>query len=162
MIAPLGRWIARLTCGAMLAALAEGMMPEGPVRRVGRLACALMLVVVMLQPITGSHFVGADDFARRLGQGAERQRQQLALQSGQAAKAFIEERLSAYISDKAAQRGMSCRVRVECAAGSDGAWLPDRAVIVDPPETSQRAALTELIESELAVPPDRQSFAGGE
>lgn len=162
MIAPVGRWIARLTCAAMFAALAEGMMPEGPVRRVGRLVCALMLVSVMLRPIARTQFGCAGAFSRRVSEETQERRAQLSLQSGQAAKAFIEQRLGAYISDKAAQRGMSCAIRVECRAGEDGLWLPGSAVIVDPPEAGQRAALTQLIESELAIPPDRQSFAGGE
>lgn len=161
MIAPLGRWIARLTCAAAFAALAEGMMPQGPVRRVGRLACALMLVVVMLRPVVGWRSGGMETLSR-LSEGTDERRLQLCLQSGQAAKSFIEEKLSAYISDKAAQRGTPCRIRVECESDRDGLWIPRSAVILDPPEAGQRAALTQLIESELAIPPDRQRFAGGE
>ena len=158
MIASVGTWILRLSAAALFAALAEGLMPEGPVKRVGRLACAVVVLLVALQPLTGRR----TRIPLGVSLDSEGYRARLAAESGEVLKEFIEQKTEAYITDKAAELGAACTCRVTCAREGEGTWLPDRVTVCGRLNADQRAALRKLIETELAVPPDRQSFAGGE
>ena len=51
MMAGVGSWLLSITGASVLCALADGLMPAGPVRRVGRLVCGLMLLAVILAPL---------------------------------------------------------------------------------------------------------------
>ena len=158
MIASVGTWVLRLSAAAVFAALGEGLMPEGPVRRVGRLACAIVVLLVALRPLTGAR----SQIPLAVDLDSEGYRAQLAEGSGEVLKEFIEQRLEAYITDKAAELGVICTCRVTCERDGEGTWLPDRIAVQGRFDASQRDALRRTIETELAVPPDRQSFTGGE
>lgn len=51
MMAGVGSWLLSITGASVLCALADGLMPAGPVRRVGRLVCGLVLLAVILAPL---------------------------------------------------------------------------------------------------------------
>ena len=46
-----GNWLTGVTAAAILCALANSLMPDGPVRRVGRLACGLAVLAAVLGPV---------------------------------------------------------------------------------------------------------------
>ena len=45
-------WILTVTAAAIVLATAQALMPEGAVKRVGRLTAGLILVLALLQPLT--------------------------------------------------------------------------------------------------------------
>lgn len=47
----MGNWLTGVTAAAILCALANSLMPDGPVRRVGRLACGLAVLAAVLGPV---------------------------------------------------------------------------------------------------------------
>ena len=160
MIAAVGGWILRLTCAALLAAIAGQLMPEGPIRPVGRLVCALAMVTVLLRPLSAS----PDGRIRSFGggdPGADRTRALLEDQQGQIMKGFIEQQIEAYILDKAAELGAACRVSVTCEETEEGLWLPATVRVSGSLPGRARQELADVIEAELAVPPDRQQYTGG-
>lgn len=48
MMELVGNWLTGVTAAAILCALANSLMPDGPVRRVGRLACGLAVLAAAL------------------------------------------------------------------------------------------------------------------
>ena len=50
MMELVGNWLTGVTAAAILCALANSLMPDGPVRRVGRLACGLAVLAAVLGP----------------------------------------------------------------------------------------------------------------
>ena len=45
-------WLLSVTVSAMVIAVAEALMPEGSVKRVGKLTGGLILILGLLQPLT--------------------------------------------------------------------------------------------------------------
>ena len=51
MIELIREWLVGITCGAIIVALADGLSPNGTVRKIGRLTGSLVLVLAMIQPV---------------------------------------------------------------------------------------------------------------
>ena len=129
-------WIMAVTCAAMALALLEGLVPDGAGKKVCRLAGGLALLRGEL-----------DSYERALAE-----------QSEERYKTIIAERTAAYIVDKAAEMGFSCRVEVTVDYDDNklpcpreitawGEWTPD-----------QRDALSRIMAEDLGVPAERQHF----
>lgn len=162
MMDSFGRWLIQLTSAALIAALAEGMMPKGPVKQIGRLVCALMLLLVVLRPVIRLGAGGGGRMFAQIRNDADRRHEELAQENGVMLKTLIERESGAYILDKAEALGILCTVQVECAATEEGVWLPDTVYITGTLDSEQRETLTDTIESELGIAPDRQNYVGGE
>ena len=156
------QWLMAVTCGALLAALADGLMPQGAVRQVGRTVCALMLLCVVLRPVLRVRIPPADQLLSGVEEEVARSKTQLQQDSGDMLKRLIERESAAYISDKAAALGAQCEAQVECVPGEDDLWLPYRASIGGTINAEQRRQLTGQIERELGIPPERLVYTGGE
>ena len=165
MIQLIRSWLTGVTCAAMIAALAESLMPKGAVRQVGRLACGLVLLWAALRPVLD---VEQGRPAEQLSRFSDQTRQrQLVLEeeNGAILKTLIERESGAYIVDKAAQQGITCRAEVTCAAEEGGLWLPWSVRIVGVTDPEQQGQLSRLIESQLDIPLQRQGYTqviGGE
>ena len=77
-------------------------------------------------------------------------------------RVVIEQECEAYILDKAALHGITCRVKVTCKAGEEGVWLPWAVEFLEPTSESGRNILTRIAEEDLGIPPQRQSFVDEE
>lgn len=73
-------------------------------------------------------------------------------------KTIIEEECRAYIVDKAAQLGAECQVEVLCAPEGNGAFLPWQVTVTGDLTSGQREQLTQQIQEDLDVPPERQQY----
>lgn len=51
MMELLRQWLVGITCAAMIVALADSLTPSGTVRKIGRMAGGLLLLVAVVQPI---------------------------------------------------------------------------------------------------------------
>ncbi len=158
-------WLLGVTAAAMLVALAVAMIPPGSVRKVGQMTGGLLLLIAILQPVTGLDYT---ILSRSLSQAredlkdyaAQPQTENFALM-----KSIIEARSSAYIEDKAMQMDMVCRAKVSCTADADTEYPYPAAVIVEGRlNEAQRGKLTRLIEADLAIPAGQQTYRveGGE
>lgn len=160
MIALIGEWVVRLTAAALLAALAAELMPQGPVSRVGRLACALMVLLVLLRPLSARSDGSLLDLPS--AEVEDQLHARLDDQRKEVLRPLIEGELAAYISDKAAGQGIPCEVMVICGQDASGVWLPTGAEVRGELTQSERAALAELISRELGVAPENVMSPGGE
>lgn len=156
------QWLLGVTCAALMAALADGLMPKGAVKQVGKLVCALVLLCAVLRPLLSVNITDSGQLLSRLQGEVEDSRAQLEQDSAQMLKTLIERECGAYIVDKAARFGAVCHAQVECASSEAGTWLPRRAYITGQLNAQQRQQLTAAVHSELGIAPECLVYAGGE
>ena len=101
---------------AILCALANSLMPDGPVRRVGRLACGLAVLAAVLGPVLRLGPMEPEAWLEEYGQVMAVQRQELEQTRAETVGAVIEQSCAAYIADKAAELGAACTAQVTCAS----------------------------------------------
>lgn len=155
-------WLLAVINLSLLCAAAEALMPPGGARRVGKLVCGLALLAAVLSPLAGLDLNGSqrwlEDYLTALdGRTAELEE----TVNGQM-KGIIEEEYAAYIVDKAAQLGLTCGLRVECARSEEGLYLPVRAEVSGVLGESERARLVQIIGEDLGIPESEQYYTGGE
>lgn len=154
-------WILAVTGIAMLSAAAVGICPDGPVKKIVKLICGLLMILVILKPVTGlfgdETFPDLEQYRIQAQQSVEESewKTQGVLED------IIEEETAAYIVDKAACLGADCRAQVWCRVDGEGMTLPDRVEISGSLTDDQRQKLTEQIETELGIPAENQSYLGG-
>ena len=154
----LKQWILGITCAALIGALAESLSPPGRVKKAGRLAVGLLLLLAMVKPLGGLDFDAlAGALAEYRPDGAAYE-QALEEKSGAVLKTIIEERTNAYIYSKAKTLGMECAAEVTYYYGPDGEVRPEAVVVRGEFTENQRAGLSRALEGELGIPAERQSF----
>lgn len=156
------QWLLGVTCASLMAALAEGLMPKGAVRQVGRLVCALVILCAVLRPVLLLRVPDGGQLLDDMRGAVTDSRMQLEQDSGQMLKTLIERECGAYIVDKAAGLGAECQAQVECILGNGSVWLPYSARIAGQLSGEQRQTLTAQIHSGLGISPERLVYAGGE
>lgn len=158
MTAAVQQWITGVAAAAVIGALAQSLIPEGGAKNAGRLAAGLLLLLAVVKPVAGldtAALAGAlADY--QLGQAGDTAA--LAEENEALVKAIIEERTCAYISDKAQELGIACTVRVTYHYGADGAVWPESAVVTGELTWEERSRVARLLETELAIPPENQTF----
>ena len=150
-------WLLSVTVSAMVIAVAEALMPEGSVKRVGKLTGGLILILGLLQPLTHLSYDDLYDLVEGLP-AAQLQQEKLAEESSQAWKTGIEQELASYIVDKAAQLGATCGAAVTCSLGEYGVPVPERAQITGHLTAQQKEALSDCLTQELGIPRAAQGF----
>lgn len=158
MMELVGNWLTGVTAAAILCALANSLMPDGPVRRVGRLACGLAVLAAVLGPVLRLEPMEPEAWLEEYGQVMAVQRQELEQTRAETVGAVIEQSCAAYIADKAAELGAACTAQVTCASAGGEGWLPDRVMVRGTLTPAQRAALSRTIWTELGLPEAHQSF----
>lgn len=162
MMEGLRGWLLTVIYACLLCALAGALMPRGPARRAGSLVCGLVLLCAVLSPLPGLRLEEGRLWLEEYLAGVERREQALEEQVGQEMKAVIEEEYAAYIVDKARQLGIACRARVSCRADGEGLMLPEQVEVAGVSSDEAQSRLTQIIEEELLVPPERQTYYSGE
>ena len=151
-------WLLSVIGAAFLTAAAESLVPAGTMRRVASLVGGLVLLLALTRPLLGTDWkrlkVDFDGYARQI----DRRQEELQRQSNAALAELIASRTAAYISDKAGQLGVECRVRVVTEPGPEGTPVPAGAELTCPPSQ----ALADYMEQELEIPKERQVWNGTE
>lgn len=151
-------WLLSVIAACLLCALADALMPQGPVKKAGRLVCGLVLLCVMLSPLPGLRLEEGQAWLEGYFAGLEQQKQDLKEAADAGTKGIIEEEYAAYIVDKAKELGIVCRARVVCRTGEDGLTVPERVEVTGRFSDEEQSRLTQIIEEELLVPPERQAY----
>ena len=125
------------------------------VRAAAKATGGLILLLVVLGPLAGLELsdlaLRYQDLSRDMERQAEAYRQE-----GQAQLELgIQQRTAAYISEKAAQLGLSCCPRVE-TAWRDGVPYPSGVTL----DIAENQALAEVLTDELGIPPSQQHWLG--
>ncbi len=154
-------WVLGVTAASLVIAVAEAIMPRGTVKKVGKLTGGLILVLVLLQPLSGLDYQDLYDQVMSLP-AASLTRQTLEEQTNRALETGIEEELAAYIAEKGAELGIPCTVRVNCVPDEEGVPIPMGVEVTGPVTQAQKEALQALIAQDLGVGPEGQQYISEE
>ena len=158
MMAALKDWLMTVIVVSLLCAAADSVMPEGGVKRVGGLACSVCLLCVVLTPLAEVRGISLTQQIMQWQEEMRTIRMELEEVTGQTQKEIIEAHCASYISDKAAELGLVCRVEVECVYHADGLWLPESVCIWGEVDDIAQSRMTELLERQFGVPSQRQTY----
>lgn len=155
-------WILSVTVSAMIIAIAEGLMPAGTVKKVGKLTGGLVLMLGILQPIVRLDY--EELFLAANGQQNITLESQEAQQetNGALLKSIIEQEAAAYVLDKAQTLGYSCAVSICCELGENNVPYPDRAEIRGLLDQEQRQTIAKLLSEDLGIPKGKQTYINEE
>ena len=122
------------------------------------LTAALLLIAVLLQPVLkdrlGELELDLEDYAETI----QDRQSELEFAQSDALQAGIEKRVASYISDKAAELGLTVQVRVKTELRDDGVPMPVQAEIEGPWSTELSDYMTET----LGISQERQVWNGQE
>lgn len=158
MIDGVRNWLMAVIAASALCALADGLMPAGPVKGVGKVVCAMVLMCAVLSPVARLDLTAGQRWVEEYFHGLEQERKELSGQVDEQMKVVIEREYAAYIEDKAAQMGITCTVLVESRMDEEGLWVPDRIRVRGPLSDVEQSRLSQLIYEDLGVHPERQSY----
>lgn len=160
MIGLFRSWILGLTGASIIAALLISISPAGRPRKITTFASAFMLVVALVKPILSFDLGAFQTSALKYGVMAEDYSALLQEENYRLMRVIIEERSSAYISDKAKNIGIEdITVTVLTQKGDDGYPYPQEVSIEARCTQAQKTALTDYIESEFGVPKSKQHWS---
>ena len=153
-------WLLSLTGAGCVCAAALRLTPEGRVKRVLRMLCALVMAAALFSPLLRGGVL--PDYALELS----RYRDAAAALTGEGAalgreldRSIIEQRMEAYILDKASALGAPLGgAKVALRWSTEGVWVPVAAELGGPYDT----ALSALIEAELGIARSAQTWRTNE
>lgn len=150
-------WVLRVTVCAMVLAVAEAVMPDGAVKKVGKLTGGLLLTLVLLQPLLSldeGDLEALADSVQTIGVSQAA----LAEQAAAPMKGLIEEELGAYIEEKGTALGLTCTAQVVCITGEDGVPVPSRVTVTGSWTQAQQQALRQTITQDLGLQREAQIY----
>lgn len=149
----LRQWILNIVSCALLLGLANQFMPEGSVRKVVRFTGALLLCIVLLQPVKDLSLALPEADLSAYQQTVSVLELELTAQRESAFKKSIEAQTQSYIKDKALELGLTVRAEVT-AQMQDGAPLPHSAVLYG----KREEALACYMEQALGITGENQTW----
>ena len=151
-------WLLSVISGSLLCAVADALMPPGAVRRVGRLVCGLVLLGAILSPLASLDLEESQRWLEDYRSSIQIREAELGETVNSQIKVIIEQECAAYIVDKAAQLGLTCRAKVECRQSEDGLYLPVRTEVDGSMTADVQSRLIRVIEEDLGVPAEAQIY----
>jgi len=163
MIGFVRSWILGLTAASIIAAILISLSPSGKSRKITIFASAFMLIVAMLRPVIGFDFSTFSTSVMHYGVMAEDYADLLEEENYRLMRVIIEERSSAYISDKAINLGIEdITVTVLTKKGDDGYPYPNEVSVEARCTAAQKTGLSNYIEGEFGVPKSKQHWSVGD
>ena len=159
MMGAVRSWLLAVITVSLLCAVADALMPPGAVKRVGRLVCGLVLIGAILSPLKVLDLEGSQRWLDEYLSSVRSREAELEGTVNSQIKVIIEQKCAAYIVDKAAELGLTCRARVECVLSEDGLYLPVRTEVDGSMTADVQSKLIRIIESDLGVPAESQIYA---
>lgn len=155
---------ARALCAmSLLCGAAMSISPEGSVKKIMSVLCAAALIMSVLMPLKSFDYAS---YALELAKLQEREQD---LQTNgeeinsRLNRLVIQSEYQAYIMDKAEKLGLKAeRVKVGVEWSTEGLWVPASAEIDCSGEEKLKKSLSEIISSELGIPPEKQYWSENE
>ncbi len=158
MISAVRAWLIGIAAAALIAALADSLVPDGAAKKITKLAGGLVMLIAIIQPIMKFDFETMSGFLTGYRMQSEVSSSVLELENQRLIKIIIEEETAAYIQDKANEAGASCRVEVLCGANESGHIYPVFVTVYGNLTDKQQKDICRMIEGDLAVPAANQRF----
>lgn len=151
-------WLLAVIGASLICALADALMPQGAVRRVGKLVCGLVLLAAVLSPLTRLDIADGQRWLEDYLASLDNREAELTETVNSQMKVIIEQEYAAYIVDKAARLGLTCSVQVECGLSEEGLYLPARARVSGALTERERDQIVRLIGTDLGIPESEQLY----
>lgn len=148
-------YLLSVTAAALVSALLMALVPEGRARRSVQLGCGLLLALTALGPVMQLDY---DTIAAQIAQihlNTETARTGVEVENRELQARIISGQAETYIWDKAAALGAAVEAEVETRDLGSGPY-PWRVTLRGECGVEKRAALTRIIEEDLAIPAVRQ------
>ena len=146
-------WLFGIVAASMVLSVIYALIPKGAILTAAKCAGSLILILVMLRPLVTLRL---EDLAVSYDVWEERtteQTEQLTQDNLSSMEALIEEECSAYISEKAAQLGLTVKAEVLCEV-RDGVPFPAEVTL----DTPYNEMLSDTIAADLDIPYDKQHW----
>lgn len=159
----LREWIISVLVSGLVSAVLLAIVPEGTGKKILGMACGVFVTLAVISP-AASAVMKTDSVYGYVESAIEKARREIESNNEINAQLIITANLNAYIENKAHQLGISCRCETQTAQNSYGVLYPYSIAVTykAPADAEKRAALTELIEKEYAIPRSRQKHTGEE
>ena len=155
----LGGWAGSMIFTAMLCALLTVLTPEGRVKKLVKLMCALAVISAVLSPVIS---ISMKDYSAYLAQYrsmADEISAQAQEDDKKLNRTYIEEACEAYILDKAESSGIALEtVSVRAEWDSRGFWYPVSAELTGDADGAGQEYLSKLMEAELGIAQKEQRW----
>lgn len=151
MITAIRTWLISVTAAAVITAAADSLMPDGAVRKIGKLTGGLLMIVAILQPIKQFDLETMSDILTEYRIESQVSSEVLEIENQAIMKMIIEGETSAYVQSKADALGISCFAETVCKIDESGNIYPVSMVVYGDMSQEQKAMLTRLIEGDLAI-----------
>ena len=162
MMAAARAWLTAVVSVTLLLSVVQTLIPKGSLREIASFVGGLLLLAVLLRPLGNVDLSAVSLDLSAYRQTVERRQAELEQEGQKELLGLIEAELESYISDKAAEVGAECTIRVETRAEEDGYPVPWAVTIEGTFTAEERRALTRCIEADLAIPPERQTYRSTE
>lgn len=147
-------WLLSVTAAALIVALAQALVPEGAVKKIGALVGGMVLLTVLLRPVAALDTEALTRWTAAYTPVGDTEINQ----GEQMMKSLIAQKTSAYIVDKGTALGFVCEAAVRVESDESGWPVPWEAEISGDFSREQRSALSQVLEEELGIPTERQYF----
>lgn len=153
----LSSWLRTLVGSAMFCAVALVICPKGRAKRVLNMVCGCVMAIALLSPVVQLDTAAVSRAVGRYRAAAEQVTADAEEAAGLYERRVIEGECETYISDRAASLGVELQeVRVNARWSKEGYWYPWECSIVSP--AARSGALSDAIEAELGISPERQNW----
>ncbi|MDR0293067.1 MAG: hypothetical protein LBH95_02810 [Oscillospiraceae bacterium] len=148
-------WFLGVAGAAMAGVFALTLAPPGAAQKTVRIAAALLLAAAVLRPLAGWAALPAPDAEYGTFWAAPAG---TAPAGEELLASIIEEKTAAYIVNKAQAVGLTVSVTARCRTG-EGYPEPWAVTVRSERPEHAKSALSAMIESDLGIPPGRQTYA---
>lgn len=147
-------WLLGVLAASLLTAVALAMMPDGPVRSVGRLLGGLLLFLAVVRPVLGFDYGALRDILAGYTAELEETGQALVETQEQLTESIIAQGTDAYIQDKTAELALDCRAEVAWDWSGD-APVPAQVTVTGDLTPGERETLTQAFCEDLGLEPEQ-------
>ena len=146
-------WLFGIVAAAMVLSILYALLPKGALLTVARCTGGLIMLLVVIRPLLALDLTGVHTDYEAWQRTIQQQTDDYADANRQEMAAIIQQETAAYISEKAAELGLTCSPEVTCQL-QDGVPFPVE-VTMDIPKN---AALSRIIAEDLAIGTDCQHW----
>ena len=155
-------WLISMVCTSVLVAFVDTLLAGSGQRQVGRLAGAMVLLLVVLRPVLDLDAVRNGHTANEWIAGFEMPEIQEEKDTGLLLRRMVTERTENHINEKLEQMQITANVQIVCGEVSKDLWIPERVCVQGNLTTAQQGELERYIEEELGIGQERQEYRGGD
>lgn len=151
-------WLIGITASAMVAALADSVVPDGSIKKYVKLTGGLLIMLTVLQPLGSLDYSDVSEILLDYRIQSEAYSAGLETENVQLIKNIIAEDVAAYIQDKATELGITCEAAVTCVLNEEEMPYPASVIIYGELEEGQIQTLCGIIEGDLAIAVEDQHY----